>query len=635
MYRVAFVGNPNVGKTSLYNGITKSSCKVGNWHGVTVSAVKKVAEYGVDKVEYTDLPGIYSLKPFSADEQIAVQQLDSGFDLIVYVVNVEQLQRNLYLLLEILKKYPNTIVALNFSDRLKKGKTVLDIDKLQSILGVQCILTNTLNKKGTTNLVKCILQYKNCYNCVKGNNIVDKIDTQTDSQVGYQIQQIASQVVLRQNSDKLGLLDKIVLNPYLAIPIFFLVMGFVFFVVFSLVGNYSANFIDNILTKKIDDYMFLSLHNHGVNEWIIAFVCGCLIGGVFGFVKFLPTIVALYFFMTVLEDSGYISRVAFLTDEFFAKFGLSGRSVFTILLGFGCNTTALCTARNVENRTIQKKVLLISPFVPCSARLPVFVLIAGTLFDNSALIIFALYIVSIFVTIVLASILQSIKGLKTTNPTVIMELPNYQMPRPRRLLQIIGSNTRAFFVRVFGIGITLNIIIWVLSNFTVSFAYVPQTGGISILQMIGEFVAVLFRPLGFGNWRAMVALIGGVIAKEIVLTSIASLGGVALVIGSSKVVAFAFLLFVLLYTPCISTMAEMAKEIGKKYMWLSIALNNVIAYLVALYFVGISKVYTVNHMLSVVLVVATVVGLIVLPKIICNFGKRVQRNPKRLYNQTK
>ena len=671
MYKVAFVGNPNVGKTSLYNHLTKSNARIGNWHGVTVEPITKTICLNDHPIEFTDLPGIYSLDSFSKDEEVALASLEQGFDLIVCVINGTQIQKSVYLLTQLLDKFNNLIIAINFADCIQKQGIQFDLQSIQNILGAKCILCSTIKKNGTKELMSTILQYtqekyktqqtnskllaneqllqakiihtikhpknkKNSKSNLTNNTTTSNNSTIqptppnteiTQTNLQHKVQAIIQKLDYN-TTPKLSLLDKIVLNKFLALPIFLLVIGCIFLLVFSFIGDYSAKFIDNIIITNLNNYIWGVMESRNTPEWIVSLVCDCLVNGVFGIIKFMPGIVALYFFLTILEDSGYTARVAFVTDELFAKFGLSGRSVFTLLLGFGCNTQALCTARNLENRSIQKKVILMTPFVPCSARLPVFVLLASSVFDNSGIIIFALYAIGIFLTVALSGFLQMFKNLKTDVPTVIMELPQYQMPRAKRLWQVLKTNVISFFIRVAGIGITLNIIIWILSNFSATITYVPTNGGISIMQTIGEAIAPIFAPLQFNNWRAIAALIGGIIAKEIVVTSIATLGGTALIIGTSKVTAFAYLLFVLLYTPCVSTLVEISKEIGHKYMWISLLLNNLIAYLVALFFVAMSHLYSINYVLCLTLVGLTIVAIIAIPKVVI----KTQQNKKQLVN---
>jgi len=652
--KVAFVGNPNVGKTSLYNSITRSNARVGNWHGVTVGVVKKVVEIEDCQIEFVDLPGIYSLESFSKDEELAVERLNQGFDLIVYVINGTQVQKNIYLLMQLKQKYDNILIAINFCDQIQKQKIDIDISKLETIFGKKCVSCSALKKSLTKPLVDAIIEECKPLQAVKKADAVAKDDVKQENkqtavgtgqncsackaltQGDCTVQQTAIQQKVRSTIEqidqiykptpKLGRLDKIVLNKYLALPIFFLVIAAIFLLVFSVIGNYSASFIDNVIVLGLNDLVGGAMSQGNAPEWIISLVIDCLINGVFGIIKFMPGIIALYFFLTILEDSGYIARVAFVTDELFSKFGLSGRSIFTLLLGFGCNAQALCTARNCESKQIQKKVILMTPFVPCSARLPVFVFFASVMFANSGIIIFALYAIGVFLTVAFSGVLQMFKGLKTDAPTVIMELPQYQRPRAKRLAQVLQTHALSFLIRIGTMLITLNTIMWVLSNFSATFSYVPASGDTSIMQMIAGAIAPIFAPLGFDNWRAVAALIGGIIAKELVVTSMMTLGGVSAIIGTSKIVAFSYLLFVLIYTPCVAALVAISKEIGQKFAWLSLLINNGIAYLVALFFVGMSSLYAINAPVSIILLVFVVIATIAVPKIVIKIQDTKTKN---------
>ncbi len=346
-----------------------------------------------------------------------------------------------------------------------------------------------------------------------------------------------------------------------------------------------------------------------------------------GILVFLPQIVLLFFFLALLEDSGYISRVAFMTDGIFRKIGLSGRSAFTMLMGFGCSATAVLTARGLEDPKMRKKTVLLTPFMSCSARLPVYSTIAGAFFAaGSPFIIFGMYVLGAAVALLLAALFEkAIKPLKSGKLSFIMEMPPYRFPTAERVLQLIWHNTKVFLVRVGTTVFALNVIVWVLSNFSFTAGYTADKNAKSILELFSGWIAPVFRPFGFGNWKAVTSLLSGLVAKEVVISSIESLGGVGAIFTGAhpSLSALTFMVFTLLYVPCVATLVAIRKEAGVKWMLLSFALQMGIAYIVSLVFYGIGRLVLLHTGITVGVLAVAVVAAICVAVLVSHIrGKR-------------
>lgn len=717
-YTVSLVGNPNVGKTSLYNRITHSLEHVGNWHGVTVAEVSKKIMFDHNTVDIVDLPGLYSLSVYSPEEGISRDRiLGKSSDLIINICEVNNLSRNLYLTLQLLELDVPVVLVINMMDELRKQGKVLNYRNIERVLKVPIVPMSAKYHSDVHLLMDVSLDYIKTHGAntvnlsyldklplddvvsVIGANaaaagfqprwaaikvlendefVLDKLnlsETQLSAvkamgdwqarvaQARYEfIDKITEGAVTRsvssehhemhehtvhnvpletdgigadseksydkhlrhhnkhKKSESLQMLgvsgiDRIVLNKYFAIPIFLLIMALIFVVTFGLVGNFFTWLLELGIDKLI--YNPLSKWLNGINcpAWISGLLCDGIIQGVGGILVFLPQIVLLFFFLALLEDSGYISRVAFMTDGIFRKIGLSGRSAFTMLMGFGCSATAVLTARGLEDEKMRKKTVLLTPFMSCSARLPVYATIAAAFFSGgSPFIIFGLYILGAAVALLLAALFEKcIKPLKSGKLSFIMEMPPYRMPTAERVLQIIWNNAKVFLIRVGTTIFALNVIVWLLSNFSFTAGYtVGKEGAHSILEVISSFIAPVFRPFGFGNWKAVTSLLSGLVAKEVVISSIDSLGGVeAIFLGAHPLLsALTFMVFTLLYVPCIATLVAIKKEAGFKWMLFSLFLQIGIAYIVSLAFYGVGLLVLLNPGLTVGILIAAAIAAV-------------------------
>lgn len=676
---IALVGNPNVGKTSLYNKITRSFNHVGNWHGVTVAEVSKTINYDGEEVAVSDLPGLYGLSVYSGEEAIARDAvLFNDYDAVVCVCEVNNLSRNLYLALQLIEAEVPVVVAVNMIDELEAAHKAFDAAKLESALGVPVVAVSAKRRSCVSVLMKAAverakskkpngmeLDYLKNLPLARVKNIVSDratkaglkenyaaikliekdvftaekcalsaieqakidalgdfadevaalrygfIDKATDGVIGaderfFQKRKRREKTntftdfddksgkkrvptdVLRAKSrfdSRSGKIDKIVLNKFLALPIFFLAMFSVIAITFGVVGNRLADLLSDVIEKFVYTPVSLWLGNAGAPEWVVGLIGDGIINGVGGVLVFLPQIVLLFFFLALMEDSGYVSRVAFMTDGFFRKIGLSGRSVFTMLTGVGCSATAVLTARGLEDETMRKKTVILTPFISCSARLPVYTAIASAFFARGKiLLVFSLYLLGAAVSIVAAAVMEKCtKRLKSGKLSFIMEMPPYRFPTVTRVFQLIAHNCKVFLVKVGTVIFAFNTIVWILSNFSLVGGFTGKADQ-SILATFSGLIAPFFAPLGFGNWQAVTALTGGFVAKEMVVSIIESLGGVEVIFTSAypSVSAVAFAVYTLLYLPCVATIGAELKEVGWKWTAFGVALQSVVAYLCAL-----------------------------------------------------
>ncbi|MCH5164644.1 MAG: ferrous iron transport protein B [Clostridiales bacterium] len=644
-YTFALTGNPNVGKTSLYNRLTRSSRHVGNWHGVTVDKASKKASYDQNEINIVDLPGFYSLTVYSFEEEISRDDILSGNNnLVINICEASNLPRNLYLALQLLELNVPVMIVINMMDELHKRGLTIDVKKLEKHLcipvvsvsakygfngndllsgavayaqefktnrvklpylsklplkKVQEIISPNLTKSGLNPIYASIKVLENDSFVIDKLELSDKQKSQLNSLGDYQatvaklryefIDQITDGVIVnREGTKKTGKLnasiadnaDKIMLNKWLALPIFLLIMSGIFWITFGFVGKFLTDLLDggkDVLVTWVNG----GLDSLNVPEWMNALISYGIIDGVGGVIVFLPQIVILFFFLALLEDSGYISRVAFMTDGLFRKIGLSGRAVFTMIMGLGCSATAVLTARGLEDPLMRKKTVILTPFMSCSARLPVYTAIAAAFFTSgSVAIIFGLYFLGAVTVVILAAIFQK-TSLKSGESSFIMEMPKYRMPTAERVLQIIGNNAKVFIIKVGTLVFALNVIVWVLCNFSITKGFVPVGGGESIMEKISALIAPIFAPLGFGNWQAVTALMSGLVAKEVVISTITSLGGVENVFPDS-LAAICFMVYTLLYVPCVATLGAVRKEVGVKWMIFGLILQLAVAYLAAL-----------------------------------------------------
>ncbi len=679
MKEILFVGNPNVGKTTLFNTLTFSNAKTGNFHGVTVNEKVKMVNFYGEEFRYVDLPGIYSMTPNSYEEEVSINYILSHPDAnIVVVTQSNALQKNLLLLKELCELERNIILFVN---KMPNGG-IFDIKKLEENLKIKVIFANAKNKNETEKLKESIFKNEFCSNKINikfdsnllnfknkitknnlpknilnffiykaysgskyyqkklnikeedfyfndendnylQNNLIEKYDyIKTILQKSKYVQK---RVV---GSSKL---DKIFLNKYLCLPIFLLIMTGVFYLTFFSLGAFLSDCLRYLFVEKLGGICVQSLKNCCQHIWLIDLVDIGIFGGVGTIISFLPQVVLLFLALDILEQSGYISRLAFMLDDTLKKVGLSGKSVYTLIMGFGCSTSACMTARTMSDKNAKIKTAMLAPFMSCSAKLPVYAVIGGAFFGaNNVWIIVCLYVLGIIMALLLSSIFEN-TTLKSGNQTFIMEFPDYQRVGIKQILKTIWDTAKSFLIRIGSLLLVLSIIVWVLENFSFDFSYVKLSNKASMIETLGKLLSPIFVPLGFSSWGVTSALLAGIVAKEIIISSIAIFNNVSSnnsnfmqsvsnsiklntnVVYFTPASALSFMVFCLLYTPCVSTMAVLGKEIGKKWTVVCVLMQFVIAYITAMITFGLFNLIAylgiVNSLLLLLLIIC-IIGII-------------------------
>ena len=672
--RIALAGNPNCGKTTLFNDITGSKQHVGNWPGVTVE--QKTGKYKKNKeIEIVDLPGIYSLSPYSAEEIVARDYIvDENPDVLIDIVDGTNIERNLYLTLQVLETKIPTVIALNMMDEVEASGTKIDVKKLSKILGVPVIPIVARNGKGVNELmeaaqkiassktqsndlevfspqvnnyiteivgllddndnqnhksssyemwqaIKILEEDEIVIEKLPGNkrakitSIVEKANSDfngdTEAEIADQRYKFISEVVnktvskpLKANgqrkettSDKI---DKVLTNRIIAIPAFLVIMYALFSITFGEgplgIGVWLQTIVTDFWDGPFTETIMGAIESMGAADWATGLVGDGILAGVGGVVSFLPQILVLFLLMSFLEDSGYMARVAFVMDRLFRRFGLSGKSFIPLLMGYGCSVPAVMASRTLESEKDRRLTIMITPFMSCGAKLPIYLMFAATLFTqyNQTLIIYSIYMIGIVVAVIGALILSNtlFKG-ETSN--FIMELPQYRIPTLKSVLIHAWEKVKGFAIKAGTIILGSTILIWFLSNF--------NFGGMcemedSILASIGRSIQWIFAPLGFGEWRASVAVVTGWIAKENIVSTFGVLFGAADAVAEAaaegsaalpglsavftQASAFAYMAFNLLCMPCFAAVGAIKKEMGSwKWTGITIAFQMITAYIVA------------------------------------------------------
>ncbi len=647
MIKVALVGNPNTGKTTLYNSLTSSHEHVGNWHGVTVEERGKIYKYKNEEILMVDLPGIYSLTPLSYEEGVAVKYLhEKKPELVVNICDASNLRRNLYLTLSLLEMGLPCILVVNQID--KKPICKIDFAKLERLLGVKVVYVDASSKKNVERVNEEILRIKSdpskttfvkppyMRELLKlvDNSLIDSnklkdfylikllenddyvkekfdikkefdlIDEVASARYGYIDNVLSCCCSANERIYGQSKFDKILLNRFLALPIFILIIAAAFYLTFFSVGVWLSDGLQFVLDKLL----FSPLSNcvigaFGKESWICGLFCDAIIGGVGSIITFLPQVALLFFFLSLLEDSGYLSRVAFVFEDILGKVGLSGKSVYTLLMGFGCSTTAVLTARNMEDKNSKIKTGLLTPYMSCSAKFPIYSVLGGAFFGaKNIFVILGLYFLGVFIAILMSLIYEK-TFLKSKAQSFILEFPPYRMMSLKRTGTLLLLNIKDFLVRVASLILAMNVIVWLLSSFSITFKYVAYDGGVSMLETFGKLLAPIFKPLGFSSWGLISALIAGLVAKEVIVSSIAMFNGVegadligasVMSVGSAAYFAsssgvLSYLVFCLLYFPCVATASVLAKEIGGKWLAIGLISEFIIAYLASFVVYNLSR----------------------------------------------
>ena len=651
----ALVGNQNSGKTTLFNQLTGANQHVGNFPGVTVDR-KDGAIRGQPNTSITDLPGIYSMSPYSSEELVSRNfVLHEKPKAIINIVDATNIERNLYLTMQVLEMGIPTVVALNMMDEMTGNGGTVDINAMENMLGVPVVPISAAKNEGVDELVKHALhiaKYQEkplrqdfcdstdnggavhrCIHAVchliedhaeeaglplrfaaakiiEGDELIlaqlnldqnekdalehivfqmekerklDRSAAMADMRFHY-IQKVCDSCVVKPHESKEHIrsqkMDSILTGKYTAIPVFILIMGLVFFLTFSLIGPW----LQDLLAAGIESLAGLTekaMIAGNVNESIQSLVLNGLFEGVGSVLSFLPIIVTMFFFLSMLEDSGYIARVAFFMDKLLRKIGLSGRSIVPMLIGFGCTVPAVMSTRTLPSQRDRKMTILLTPFMSCTAKLPIYGFFIEAFFPQASwLIITSLYVLGIVIGILVALLFKKTLFKGEAVPFV-MELPNYRLPSPRNVLQLLWEKAKDFLQRAFSVILIATIVVWFLQSFDFRLNLVEDSHA-SILASVSGVLVPLFKPLGMGDWRIVTSLISGFMAKESVVSIMEMLyvGGVAGALTTLSAVSM--LVFSLLYTPCVAAIASIKRELGWKWALSVVLWQCGIAWMVAL-----------------------------------------------------
>ena len=629
----ALAGNQNCGKTTLFNDLTGSNQHVGNFPGVTVDQKAGVIK-GTDH-QVVDLPGIYSIRPYTQEEIVTRDFiLKSKPDAIINIVDATNIERNLYLTLQLLTLQVPTVIALNMMDELVGNGGSVDVQKMSEALGVPVVPISAAKNQGITELVDTLLDTASrrvtpkvqdfcpegpVHRCIHAvchiiedhaqriniarrfcamkliegeqdffdalelsqneKELIEHTVIEMEHETGLDrnaaladmrynfIEKVCGECVVKAKESREHRrsmqIDKVLTHRIFAIPLFIAIMGLVFFLTFNVVGA----FLSNVMSYAIDGLTLLAdraLTAYGINPVVHSLVIDGIFAGVGSVVSFLPLIVTLFFFLSILEDSGYMARVAFVMDKLLRKIGLSGRSFVPMVIGFGCSVPAIMASRTLSSERDRKMTILLTPFMSCSAKLPIYALFTTAFFPRQwrAVVMIGLYITGILCGILYAILLKFTKYKGEPVPFV-MELPNYRFPSARSVCQLIWEKARDFLQKAFTIIFVATVLIWFLQTFDMRLN-VAASADKSLLAAIGSFIAPLFRPLGFGDWRVSTALITGFTAKESVVSTLTVLLGgdtAALTTLFTPFTSIVFLVFTLLYTPCVAAIAAVKREL--------------------------------------------------------------------------
>lgn len=574
MINVALFGNPNVGKTTVFNLLTGSNQYVGNWPGVTID--KKEGFLGND-IKIVDLPGIYAMDTFSNEEKVSKEFLENGdVDVIVNVVDASNLSRNLYLTTQLMKFNKPIIILLNMLDVAESKCISIDSGKLSQELGVTVVPIIAKKKNG---IDKISSEIKNSL----GKSTNYNIDFGNETQTYKKLEDILSKCIKTSSDKKISLSDKIdniVLNPFLAYPIFIGALLLLFKFTFDWVGGPLQDGLGGIIETYISNPIDGILVNS--SPWFRSLIVDGVLGGVCGTLPFFPLIFTLFFGISLFEDSGYMSRAAFLMDNIMRKVGLSGKAFIPMVMGLGCSSPAIMATRTLESEKDRKITALISPLMTCGAKLPIYAVFVAIFFPkNAALVTTSLYLLGIVVAILVALVLNR-TSFKTDIEPFLLELPEYKLPTLSALLKNTWNKSKGFLIRVVTVMFAMSVAIWLLSSF--NFNGFTENMDNSFLAYLGKLMTPLFAPLGFGDWRSSVSILTGLGAKEIVISTMQVLYGnldTVLPTVFTGVTAYGFLVFCALYTPCIAALATMRKEYGNKMMFISLIYQFTLAWICA------------------------------------------------------
>ncbi len=585
MHNLILVGNPNVGKTTLFNTMTKSHEKASNWHGVTVAEKLKKFKFNGDEFAAIDLPGMYSLHGYSNEEKIAKNFLEKNKnDLVINICDANNLERNLNLTKELIVAGFKVLLAVNMSNELSINSKLL-----AEALGVRVVLIDARKKKSINKLMGEVENLV-CEKNVKPNtNMSQLVNNKKLNETILTIKKAEPYKI----SDKI---DKVILNKFAFFLIFILTVFAVFFLTFGPVGEAFSG-VFNWFFSKIFDFLRKIISCTNISVVVRNFFNEGVINSLSAVCSFLPQILLLTIFINLLEDIGFMSRLAFMFDGLLKNFGLTGKSLFSLMMGYGCTTSAVMTTRNLENKNLRKRTALLLPFSTCSAKLPVFLVIASLFFDKyKYLFVFLLYVFAILISLICAIIFK--KFIKDEEDVFILEMPKYRVPYLKKVLQDSTRVAMEFLLKVGTLILFFSSALWLLQNFSLSFDYLQGSNyEKSILYAISSRLAFIFKPIGLGSAGIVASLILGIVAKELIVVGLAMINGAdGLILGLgqslvdpsslicfSSVTSVVFLVFILLYSPCISALGAIKNEFGRKTAIFVFAFQFVVSYVVSFF----------------------------------------------------
>lgn len=650
----ALVGNQNCGKTTLFNVLTGSNQHIGNFPGVTVDRKDGVIK-GYPDTLITDLPGIYSMSPYSSEEIVTREFLlmdkPKG---IINILDATNIERNLYLSMQLMELGIPMVIALNMMDEVRVNGGSVRINAIEELLGVPVIPISAAKGEGIEELVSHaihVAKYQEkpqisdfcskdsaVHRCIHGimslisdhadkagyperfaaskvvegdslvlkhleleqneKEMIEHIIVQMEEECGMDrasaiadmrfayIEDVCKNTVVKPRESKERIrsqkIDKLLTGKYTGIPMFIAIMGLVFYLTFNVIGAALSNVLDILITFVTNgvDNLLTAMN---VNSVLHALIIDGIFNGVGSVLSFLPIIVTLFFFLSILEDSGYMARVAFIMDKLLRKLGLSGRSIVPMLIGFGCSVPGVMASRTLSSERDRRMTVLLTPFMSCSAKVPIYAFFSAAFFPHyAALVMIGMYFIGIIVGIIMAFIFK--KTLFKGEPVpFVMELPNYRMPGAKNVVHLLWEKAKDFLQKAFSIIFIATILIWFMQNFDIRLNVVADSRQ-SILAVLAGMITPLFKPLGFGDWRLVTAILTGVMAKESVVSTISILFGstIEMVSVISAAGAMSFLVFCLLYTPCVAAIASVKKELGGKWAAYVVVIQCVVAWIVAL-----------------------------------------------------